>query len=215
MFILNYLIILILLSLIEKSTENNNKFITCSIGKTSKIIEFIKDCHGLLVCYKSQLGNNLNRNYKFNKRFVLTKKSNGKGFCQLCIEDGLCSEGIEWRGFRIFYKRKNNQMSVFLQADIFKNGEVQQLKGINPNQFFSFLQGHNEKTNNKVIKSNHYDNAFYIQIKEHKSQAPPLLDDYAGPLALKLDITVNSENSPKPIVAKIRDKNCKMNNTRT
>uniref|UniRef100_A0A914MBV2 Uncharacterized protein n=1 Tax=Meloidogyne incognita TaxID=6306 RepID=A0A914MBV2_MELIC len=176
----------------------------------------------LLICYQSQLGPNSNKNYKFNKLYELTKKTIGDGFCEPCIKNGQCqkSEGIEWRGIRIFYKGKREKKIVQIQADIFKHGEKLELYyPINPNEFLTFLAGHDDEINKKLIKADDISFAYFKQTKMHKSILYPLLDDYPGVFALKLDINVKTiktnSNPTKYILAKLNDKNCQFNNTKT
>uniref|UniRef100_A0A1I8BVL9 Uncharacterized protein n=1 Tax=Meloidogyne hapla TaxID=6305 RepID=A0A1I8BVL9_MELHA len=171
----------------------------------------------MLICYQSQFGFNSNINYKFNKLYEVTKKTQGDGFCEPCIKNGKCqkSEGIEWRGVRIFYKGKKQKKIVQIQADIFKE-KIDLYHPTNPNDFLTFLAGHNEEINKKIIQSDVISFAYFQQTKMHKSVLNPLLDDYPGVFALKLDITAKIDNNPiKIILAKLIDKNCKFNNTKT
>lgn len=91
-----------------------------------------------------------------------------------------------------------SQISQFFQLKIFKNSK-------------NFLE--------KLIKADDISFAYFKQTKMHKSIVYPLLDDYPGVFALKLDINVKAiktnSNPTKYILAKLNDKNCKFNNIKT
>nr|CAD2193835.1 unnamed protein product [Meloidogyne enterolobii] len=149
----------------------------------------VAGCSGILFCYPSQLSPNSEGNWKPSKAFELTKKGESK----LCLnsekEAKLGNEkNIEWHGFMVFKDGKND---VEIFADIFLEDNRILLLDTTPSVLFNFLVGKDKSLKGRILSDSKVDKNFTNSNKKPM----PLLDDYPGILALKLDIMLEEQSS--------------------
>uniref|UniRef100_A0A914M1E7 Uncharacterized protein n=1 Tax=Meloidogyne incognita TaxID=6306 RepID=A0A914M1E7_MELIC len=152
-------------------------------------VDNLAGCSGILFCYPSQLSPNSEGNWKPSKAYELTKKGESK----LCLnsekEAKLGSDiNIEWHGLIVFKDGKND---VEIFADIFLEDNRILLHDTTPSVLFNFLVGKDKSLKGRILSDSKVDKNFTNSNKKPM----PLLDDYPGILALKLDIMLEEQSS--------------------
>ncbi|KAF7635386.1 Glyco_tran_10_N domain-containing protein [Meloidogyne graminicola] len=144
----------------------------------------------ILFCYESQLSANLpfTSPSKPNKRFELTRKQNS----QLCLKNWENEQeklkidkfkDVEWHGFIIFQQGP----CLKIQADIFSKNIL--LYNIQTSDLLNFLFGNNNELKSKIVEASEIDKNLISESKKLQ----PSLNEFAGILALKMDIMIFKE----------------------
>nr|CAD2193304.1 unnamed protein product [Meloidogyne enterolobii] len=149
----------------------------------------VAGCSGILFCYPSQLSPNSEGNWKPSKAFELTKKGESKICLNSEKEAKLGNEkNVEWHGLIVFKDGKND---VEIFADIFLEDNRILLHDTTPSVLFNFLIGKDNTLKGRILLDSKVDKNFTNSNKNPK----PLLDDFPGILALKLDIMLDEQSS--------------------
>nr|CAD2194493.1 unnamed protein product [Meloidogyne enterolobii] len=152
-------------------------------------VDNLAGCSGILFCYPSQLSPNSEGNWKPSKAFELTKKGDSKLCLNSEMEANLGNEkNIEWHGFMVFKDGKND---VEIFADIFLDDSRILLHDTTQSVLFNFLIGKDNSLKGKILLDSKVDNNLTNSIKKPR----PLLNDFPGILALKLDIMLEEQSS--------------------